>query len=155
MSWKSGKQLEEKYVVKSRSELGRFEITIDTELWLDFLELTLADWMEQVEGAAMKSNPYFQWEIGQAYSYRRDAYHLMSKILASERPRLGEVVLRTYEAVMATEPMGTRHLIQPRTPPVTKAASRALDALRSAGVAIPLDLRPKSREMLNQDVHLS
>ena len=27
---------------------------IDEEEWLDFLELTLADWLEQVEGAAEK-----------------------------------------------------------------------------------------------------
>jgi hypothetical protein len=27
---------------------------VDEEEWLDFLELTLADWLEQVEGAAEK-----------------------------------------------------------------------------------------------------
>ena len=30
----------------------------DEELWLDFLELTLADWLEQVEGAAEKVKPF-------------------------------------------------------------------------------------------------
>ena len=37
----------------SRPELGRFKIPLESkEEWLDFLELTLADWLEQVEGAA-------------------------------------------------------------------------------------------------------
>lgn len=29
-------------------------LAIDEDEWLDFLELTLADWLEQVEGAAEK-----------------------------------------------------------------------------------------------------
>jgi hypothetical protein len=34
--------------------------------WLDFLELTLADWLEQVEGAAEKvSHLEMEWEEGQ------------------------------------------------------------------------------------------
>ena len=37
---------------RARDELGRFLIPLQNEEeWLDFLELTLADWLEQVEGA--------------------------------------------------------------------------------------------------------
>jgi len=42
---------------------------MDTNKFLDFLELTLADWLEQVEGAYKKENP-----LGQAYAYRREQY---------------------------------------------------------------------------------
>ena len=41
-----------KKTFRSRDELGRFLIPLQNdEEWLDFLELTLADWLEQVEGA--------------------------------------------------------------------------------------------------------
>ena len=39
-------------VFRARDELGRFLIPLQNEEeWLDFLELTLSDWLEQVEGA--------------------------------------------------------------------------------------------------------
>jgi len=40
------------YKLRARPELGHFDIQLTKEEWLDFLELTLADWLEQVEGAA-------------------------------------------------------------------------------------------------------
>lgn len=133
-----------RYVFRSRPELGRFELVLDRDEWLDFIELTLADWLEQVEGAASKPSDLFLWQTGEAFAYRRDAYSSMARILAAERPdRLGGVVPRMFREVMATEPEGTRNLVQPRTPPMSDAAERALEALRAAGEDIPLDLRPQ------------
>lgn len=57
--------------LRARPELGRFEMELNKEEWLDFTELTLADWLEQVEGASAKPNQFFLWEEGEAYSYRR------------------------------------------------------------------------------------
>jgi len=132
------------YTFRSRPELGRFEITLTKEEWLDFIELTLADWLEQVEGAATKPNPLFLWGKGEAYSYRRLAYRKMSEILSFERTkRLGRKPKETLEAVMSTEAKETRHLVQNRNPPVSDAAARAFEALRAAGEPIPLDLSPQ------------
>ena len=45
--------------------------------------------LEQVEGAAEKKNPLFEWEVGEAWSYRRVAYSCMADILRTCRqPRL-------------------------------------------------------------------
>lgn len=135
------------FTLTSRPELGRFSMTLDKEQWLDFTELTLSDWMEQVEGAASKPNPIFLWKQGQAYSYRRYAYQKMSKILAAERvPRLSRVAPEMVKAVMATETMETQTLVQMRTPPMSQAASDALAALRAAGLAIPEDFSPQPFE---------
>lgn len=138
------------FVFQARPELGRFDIVLDKETWLDFIELTLADWMEQVEGAALTPSDIFHWNKGEAYSYRRLAYRKMSQILAAERPeRLQEIVPNMLEAVMATESLETRHLHQERTPPMSLAAKNALDALRSAGESIPVDFSPQP--MTNDD----
>ena len=59
------------YNFRSRPELGRFQIDLTKEEWLDFLELSLADWLEQVEGAATKPNPLYLWKKGEAFAYRR------------------------------------------------------------------------------------
>ena len=137
------------FVFRSRPELGRFEIKLNKDEFLDFIELTLADWLEQVEGAAQKNNPYFLWKIGEAYAYRRDQYAVMSKMLAQERaPRLTKIVPNMHRDVMATETESTIDLIQPRTPPVSKAAEVALEALRSAGENIPVNLAPQKRSKL-------
>ena len=40
---------------RARPELGRFAIHLNKREWVDFIELTLAEWLEQVEGAAEKS----------------------------------------------------------------------------------------------------
>lgn len=144
------------FVLKSRAELGRFEMTLNTEEFLDFIELTLSDWLEQVEGAARKENPYFRWKLGEAYAYRRDQYATMSKMLAQERaPRLSEIVPNMHRNVMATETESTKALIQPRTPPVSKAAEVALEALRAAGEDIPMDLAPQKRSAFACNAEIS
>ena len=132
------------YNFRSRAELGRFQIQLTKDEWLDFLELSLADWLEQVEGAARKPNPLYLWKKGEAYAYRRLAYRKMSEILSVERvERLGSKPGETLDAVMSTEPEETRHLVQSRNPPVSDAAARALEALRASGETIPLDLSPQ------------
>jgi len=132
------------YNFRSRAELGRFQIQLTKDEWLDFLELSLADWLEQVEGAANKPNPLYLWKKGEAYSYRRLAYRKMSEILSVERiERLGSKARETLEAVMSTESEETRHLVQIRNPPVSDAAARALEALRASGETIPFDLSPQ------------
>ena len=42
------------YCDNSLTFLHIVAFVVDEEEWLDFLELTLADWLEQVEGAAEK-----------------------------------------------------------------------------------------------------
>ena len=132
------------YTFLARPELGRFEIHVDKEEWIDFIELTLSDWLEQVEGAAETSSDLFLWKEGEAYAYRRTAYAKMAEILSHERPeRLSSVVKDTVAHVYGTEQSSTRHLVQPRTPPMSSSAKEALAALRSAGKDIPLDFAPK------------
>jgi len=134
------------YYLNARPEMGRFEIKLEKEDWLDFVELTLADWMEQVEGASWKANPIFFWDAGMAYSYRRLAYQKMSTILLQERNKT--VAVEMYEAVMATESEETKDLHQPRTPPMSEASAAALAALRANGEDIPEDLSPSKKECL-------
>lgn len=117
----------------AREELGRFPLTIpDQEEWLDLVELTLADFLEQVEGAASKVNPDFGWDIGGAYSYRRVAYGKMAEILSVKRaPRLQYEAKRMHDAIYATEGVETRMNHQPITPPITAAAKAAKEAIMS------------------------
>eukprot|EP00586_Coscinodiscus_wailesii_P004170 CAMPEP_0172486686 /NCGR_PEP_ID=MMETSP1066-20121228/15355_1 /TAXON_ID=671091 /ORGANISM="Coscinodiscus wailesii, Strain CCMP2513" /LENGTH=311 /DNA_ID=CAMNT_0013252789 /DNA_START=55 /DNA_END=990 /DNA_ORIENTATION=+ len=144
--WKPGLYAEDTVLTfRARPELGRFEITLAKDEWLDFIELTLADWLEQVEGAAAKPSEVYRWNEGEAYSYRRTAYKKMSELLAAERhPRLTEVAPRMLREVMATEGEGTRHLVQVRTPPQSRAAADAFVALRAVGEDIPEDFAPRS-----------
>jgi len=116
----------------SRLELGRFPIIMENENeWLDFLELTLADWLEQVEGASRKENPLFQFKVGEAWSYRRTAYAEMAKILRKIRsPRL-DIAYQMHQEIYASEPEETRHLIQLITPPMSEAAREAREAILS------------------------
>mmetsp|Transcript_10939 Transcript_10939/g.15750 ORF Transcript_10939/g.15750 Transcript_10939/m.15750 type:complete len:278 (+) Transcript_10939:178-1011(+) len=116
----------------ARDELGRFKIPLrDEEEWLDFIELTLADWLEQVEGAAQKDNVMYGWKKGEAFSYRREAYHSMAKLLAKKRaPRLSLALQMTIE-VYAKEDRETKYLHQVRTPPMSQAAMEARDAIAS------------------------
>lgn len=37
------------FTLRARPEMGRFPIHLNKEEWLDFVELTLGDWLEQVE----------------------------------------------------------------------------------------------------------
>jgi hypothetical protein len=142
------------YTLRARPELGRFEMTLTKEEWLDLVELTLADWLEQVEGAATKPSSLYQWKVGEAYSYRRLAYRRMGDILAVERvDRLSAIPKRMLEAVMGTESAGTRHMVQARTPPVSDSAAQALAALRANGENIPEDLTPQPVEELRHLIH--
>lgn len=74
------------YDCYSRTELGRFPIRFKSKIeWLDLIELTLADWLEQVEGAAERSNALYGWKVGEAWSYRQVAYHQMAELLMAHR----------------------------------------------------------------------
>lgn len=147
LQWKPGDPLQETYILLSRPELGRFPITLSQQEWIDFVELTLADFLEQVEGAAAKENPIYFWKKGEAYTYRRLAFQQMVTFLAHVREdRLKEKVNQTYDEVYSTEGDKSRHLVQMRTPPYTEEAARAWDALRSSGEDIPLDMAPKPVE---------
>ena len=124
----------EQFTFAARPELGRFPIHLNKEEWVDFIELTLADWMEQVQGAAETTSTLFHWKKGEAYAYRRTAYAKMADILSHERrDRLEHIVHEMHSDVYGTEDEGTRHLVQLRTPPPTEAAKLALEALMSAG----------------------
>ena len=118
--------------IKSRIELGAITIKFaDEREWLDFVELTLADWLEQCEGAAERRNDLYGWAIGEAYSYRRDAFRMMAALLPA---RVGDRLARArqmHEEVFATEPDATRGLHMPVTPPISTAAREAYEALAS------------------------
>lgn len=147
--WKRPLSKSKQIIFQSRPELGRFSMTLNREEWLDFIELTLADWLEQVEGASEKPSSLFLWKQGEAYAYRRLAYKKMSQILSVERPqRLSRMPIVTLSVIMGTEDSSTRHLVQPRTPPMSKEAEEALQALRDAGEDIPVDLSPQPVEEL-------
>jgi len=149
MNWKESLDENATFKLKSRPELGRFDMVLDKEEWLDFVELIIADWLEQVEGASTKPSDLFLWQIGEAYAYRRLAYEKMSRILAVERlPHRSHHAREMLKAVMGTEDPNTRNLVQLRTPPVSEAATLALEALRASGVNIPLDLSPRPYESL-------
>jgi len=123
------------FTFQSRPELGRFEIKLlNKSEWLDFVELTLADWLEQVQGAAETPSTLFNWQKGEAYAYRRTAYAKMLDILSHERhDRLAHILMDMHADVYETESSDTRHLVQLRTPPPSDAAKLALEALRAAG----------------------
>ena len=116
----------------ARLDLGAFEIPLqggaDGE-WLDFITLSLADWLEQVEGAARHANPTVFWAEGGAWAYRRDAYAGMAKLLGE---RGVDAAPTMYAEVFAREPTATRHLVQPETPPIGVASKEAREALDSA-----------------------
>eukprot|EP00588_Corethron_pennatum_P012181 CAMPEP_0194266334 /NCGR_PEP_ID=MMETSP0169-20130528/1276_1 /TAXON_ID=218684 /ORGANISM="Corethron pennatum, Strain L29A3" /LENGTH=313 /DNA_ID=CAMNT_0039006995 /DNA_START=16 /DNA_END=957 /DNA_ORIENTATION=+ len=146
IAWSQNRKFEETYSFRARPELGQFKIAVSKDEWLDFIELNLADWLEQVEGAASKPSELFNWNKGEAYAYRRDAYRFMSELLVATRPeRLGAVIPAMMRDVYGTESEGTRHLVQPRTPPMSASAERALEALRSAGEIFPVERRPVPR----------
>ena len=130
------------FTFRARNELGRFEIKLlNKSEWLDFVELTLADWLEQVQGAAETPSILFNWEKGEAYAYRRTAYAKMLDILCHERhDRLAHIIKDMHADVYETESSDTRHLVQLRTPPPSDAAKLALEALRAAGEDIPEEL---------------
>lgn len=118
----------------SRPELGAFPIPLKShEEWLDFLTLSLADWLEQVEGAAQKEVPLpiggILWPMGEAWAYRRDAYRAMSELLGTVGVAAAP---KMYAEVFNREPEWSRNIHQPKTPAVSLAAVAALEALESA-----------------------
>ena len=141
---RSNLEEEEQFTFRARPELGRFYIHINKSEWVDFIELTLADWLEQVQGAAEGASAIFHWKKGEAYSYRRTAYAKMVEILTHERrDRLAHIVSEMQADVYGTEGNNTKHLVQIRTPPPSDAAKLALEALRGAGEDIPVDFTPQ------------
>jgi hypothetical protein len=118
--------------LRSRPELGNFDIVLTAPEFLAFLELSLADWLEQVEGASERANPLFHWGAGEAWAYRRTAYRAMADILAAADPgRLGGAKA-VYAEVFSAEGRETQTLVQARTPPMSGAARDARVAMRAA-----------------------
>lgn len=100
-----------------------------------------------MEGAAEKRNDLYGWAVGEAWSYRREAYREMADILSSLRtPRLQKgstnksmsailtkVAARDmHQEVYAAEPLATRHLHQRVTPHMSDAAREAREAIDSS-----------------------
>ena len=105
--------------------------------WLDFLSLSLADWLEQVEGASTKKieSPVggVVWAEGEAWGYRRHAYKAMSVILQNEGDAwVSKAAPTMYEAVFANEPAASRNVVIPKTPPMGESAKAAQEAVASA-----------------------
>tara|TARA_B110000977_G_scaffold168569_1_gene217874 strand:+ start:9756 stop:10646 length:891 start_codon:yes stop_codon:yes gene_type:complete len=103
------------HVFKARPELGGFEITVDDDTWFDFVTLTLGDWLEQVEGAALMANEKFEWGVGDAWGYRRGAYEKIAEIVGETIRVAKECHLKTY----ARERQETKKVRQPITPPMS------------------------------------
>lgn len=122
----------------SREELGRFPIRMTAKEYLDFVELNLADWLEQVEGAASKENKGYGWEVGHAWSFRREAYRQMLEVLLTQGPVANrnrmQIAKQMYEDVYSVESDATKHMHQVETPPLTQAAIEAREALLSAAM---------------------
>ena len=87
--------------VRSDAGVADSAVTMDRDDWRDFTLLTLADWLEQVEGAALLPNTRFRYGVGQAWGYRRRAYARMAEVLGGEPQRL-------HAAVFGREPAETR-----------------------------------------------
>lgn len=127
------------YEFTARVELGRFPIVLTGQgEWLDYLELNLADQLEQVEGSASKPNPHYGWEVGGAWGYRREAFQKMVAILSRLRaPRLTGVAEAHYDAVYGKEDISTRHIHQPITPPIGDLAKEARGHYAATGEIKP------------------
>ena len=125
-------------VFRARPELGAFAMPLKSRAeWLDFLSLSLADWLEQVEGASTKriESPVggIVWKEGEAWGYRRDAYKAMSVILQNEGDAwVSKAAPKMYAAVFANEPAASRNVVIPRTPPMGEGAKAAQEAVASA-----------------------
>ena len=94
----------------------------DQSLWFDFITLTLADWLEQVQGASTSTNTQFEWHRkGDAWGYRRGAYAKMAEIVGAEIP----AAMDLWRSVYSREHPRSRHISQPVTPPMSDAARHA------------------------------
>lgn len=117
------------HAFRARPELGGETIPMPDDLWFDFVVLTLGDWLEQVEGAAGTANAAFEWGVGDAWGYRRGAYERMAELVGEKIPAAAELRSRVY----AREPMETRGVRQPITPPMSDAIREGRE--RDAGDA--------------------
>lgn len=115
-------------VVRARPELGGFEVELSEEEWRGLVALHLADWLEQVEGAAGGANAMFGWGEGDAWGYRRQAYAQMAAMLDGWGVHEAAAM---HREVMGREPAASRHVHQPITPPMSDAARDARDAMAS------------------------
>ena len=119
----------------ARAELGAFPLPLKSHgEWIDFLTLSLADWLEQVEGSAVKEvrlpvGDGFVYKMGEAWGYRRTAYKRMAEVLGEHGV---DAAPRMYEEVFGREPDWSRAIIKPKTPPMGQAALDALEAMESA-----------------------
>lgn len=119
----------------ARTELGAFPIPCKSrQEWIDFLTLTLADWLEQVEGAATKEVPRpvedgVLWPLGEAWAYRRAAYAAMARLLGEQGI---DAAPRMHAEVFSREPEWSRTITQPLTPAMSASAVAAAEALRSS-----------------------
>jgi len=151
------------FAFRARPELGAFPLPLRSggtrhSEWLDFLTLSLADWLEQVEGASSKQvgrpvGDGVLWPKGEAWAYRREAYAEMAALLARRadpafrRSVLGEaegsevppedaaVALAApamHAEVFGREPSWSSGISQPTTPPMGAAALAAHEARESA-----------------------
>ena len=75
------------------------EIALGHGEWLSYTTLTLADWLEQVEAAALKENRHFGWAAGEAWGYRRRAFAAMARAVGGPGAAM-------HAEVMAREPEG-------------------------------------------------
>ena len=117
---------------RARVELGAFPIELNRDDWVAFITLSLADWLEQVEGAATKPNPHYGWKVGEAWSYRREAYQAMALLLAHAYDL--PIAKTDADNVYNAEPPTTRNILMERTPAITPAAREARDALAAASL---------------------
>ena len=135
----------------ARPELGRFDVdasdgelsdisddadvkTRRRDFWHDFITLTLADWLEQVEGASRTTSEIFEWfEPGDAWGYRRGAYARMVDIVAARYPKARVL----YDAVYAREGEKSKGVRQPITPPMSEAARRAREGMEQVEPRFP------------------
>ena len=120
------------HAFRARPEMGGFDIPLDDRDWFDFITLTLGDWLEQVEGARA-ANPKFEWDVGEAWKYRRGAYAEMAKIVGERVPAAKAL----HEAVYAREPPETRHLRQPVTPPMSEEIRKGREGMPAVEPKFP------------------
>ena len=119
----------------ARSELGAFPIALTShQEWIDFQTLSLADWLEQVEGASTKLVPRpvedgVLWPKGEAWAYRREAYAAMARILGDAGVAAAP---KMHAEVYGREPEWSRAIHQPLTPAMSPAAVAAAEAIASA-----------------------
>jgi len=118
--------------MRARPELGAFEVVLGPGEFRQLVVLTVADWLEQVEGAAQTTNEGYGWGLGDAWGYRREAYKVMAGRLAGEL-RLTDAA-EMHSEVYNAEPCASRGVHQPVTPPLTDAAREAREALASVAL---------------------